>query len=171
MSGPKRIKDSLKDGAQIETILNIKHMSPSIGSASGLKMCFASLTKGLTALALQSFTTAHSLGVLPDLQSHLESYSPKTGEMTAKGILGMQGKAYRWVDERKEIADTFDQNGGFGGYSHHRIFEGVSDVYRLVDQETKLGDKPADHVLGVVEQIRKGLGTEDDTARKEVGKD
>lgn len=140
--------------------MNIKHMSSKIGSASGPKMCFASLTKDLTALAIDSFTTAHSLGVLPELQSHLETYSPKTGELTAKGILGMQLKAYRWVNEMKEIADTFDQDGGFRGHSDHRIFEGVSDIYRLIDQETGLGDKPADSVLGVVEKIEKALDDE-----------
>ena len=157
MSGSTRFRDELKDGAELETILNVNHIAPDIGSASGLKMCFASLTKGLTALAIQSFTTANSLGVLPELQSHLKAYSPKTGELTARGVIGMQKKAYRWVDEMKEIADTFDQDGDFAGSSHHRIFEGISDVYKMVDQKTDLGDKPADDVTGVVEQIHMGL--------------
>lgn len=76
-------------------------------------MCFASTTKGLTAIAIQSFTTAHALGVLDDLQAHLKDYSPKTGELAAKGLVGMPPKAYRWVDEMKEIAETFHTEGGF----------------------------------------------------------
>lgn len=83
------------------------------GPASGLKMCFASMTKGLTAIAIQSFTTAHTLGVLDDLQAHLKDHSPKTGELAAKGLVGMPPKAYRWVDEMKEIAETFHSEGGF----------------------------------------------------------
>ena len=51
-------------------------------------MCFASTTKGLTAIAIQSFTTAHRLGVLDELQQHLKEYSPKTGELAAKGLIG-----------------------------------------------------------------------------------
>ena len=157
MSGSTRIKDVLKDGAELETVLNVKHIAPDIGSASGLKMCFASLTKGLTALAIQSFTTANCLGVLPELQSHLEAYSPKTGELTVRGLMGMQKKAYRWVDEMREIADTFDKDGDFAGSSQHRIFEGIGDVYKVIAQKTNLGDKPADDVTEVVEQIHGGL--------------
>ena len=47
-----------------------------IGTASTLKSCFASLTKGFTALSILSFTTAHTANVLPHLQSHLEKFSP-----------------------------------------------------------------------------------------------
>ena len=157
MSGSGRVRDELPNGADLETILNIKHISPEIGAASGLKMCFASLTKGLTALAIQSFTTASNLNVLPELQSHLEAYSPKTGELTAKGIMGMQKKAYRWIDEMKEIADTFDEDGNFRGTSPHTVFEGISDVYRVIDQNTDLGHNPAGDINGVVEQIHRGL--------------
>ena len=60
-------------------------------------MCFASTTKGLTAIAIQSFTTANTLGVLDQLQLHLKEYSPKTGELAAKGLMGMPPKAYRYV--------------------------------------------------------------------------
>ena len=57
----------------------------------------------------------------------------------------------------KEIADTFDQDGGFAGSSQHRIFEGISDVYRLIDQKTQLGGQPADDINSVVGQIQSSL--------------
>ena len=100
-------------GHHLAKILNLKHIADTIGPASGLKMCFASTTKGLTAIAIQSFTTAHTLGVLDELQAHLKDYSPKTGELAAKGLVSMPPKAYRWVDEMKEIAETFHTEGGF----------------------------------------------------------
>lgn len=84
-------------------------------------MCFASTTKGLTAIAIQSFTTANKLGVLDDLQTHLKDYSPKTGDLAAKGLVNMPPKAYRWVDEMKEIAETFHTEGGFGELSFRSI--------------------------------------------------
>ena len=131
VSGPHKI-----DG-DLATTLNVTHVADTIGTASGLKMCFASMTKGLTAIAIQSFATAHKLGVLDQLQSHLKQYSPKTGELAAKGLVGMPPKAYRWVDEMKEIANTFHDNGGF----ERDMFNGVSEVYRLVADDTELGQE------------------------------
>lgn len=104
-------------------------------------MCFASTTKGLTAIAIQSFTTAHTLGVLDQLQAHLKDYSPKTGELVAKGLVGMPPKAYRWVEEMKEIAETFHIEGGF----ERDLFDGVSEVYRFVAHETDLGNEKTGH--------------------------
>ena len=123
----------------------MKQIADTIGPASGLKMCFASTTKGLTAIAIQSFTTANELGVLHELQAHLKDYSPKIGELAAKGIVGMPPKAYRWVDEMKEIAETFYTEGGF----ERDMFDGVSEVYRFVADETELGmEKTVDRKVG-----------------------
>ena len=122
-------------------------------------MCFASTTKGLTAIAIQAFTTAHALGVLEHLRAHLEDYSPGTGALAAKGLVGMPSKAYRWVDEMKEIAETFHTEGGF----EKDVFEGVSEVYRFVAHETDLGsEKTEDRKLGetpedVAGLVRRGL--------------
>ena len=135
VSGPYSLDSAPVSGPHLAQILNVKHIAPTIGPASGLKMCFASTTKGLTAIAIQSLTTAHRLGVLDQLRSHLEQYSPKTGELTAKGLVGMPPKAYRWVDEMKEIAETVSAEGGF----EKDIFSGVSEVYRFVADETELG--------------------------------
>lgn len=139
VSGPHSLDDGLAK------VLNVKHIASTIGPASGLKMCFASTTKGLTAIAIQSFTTAHTLGVLDDLRAHLKDYSPNTGELAAKGLVGMPPKAYRWVDEMKEIAETFHTEGGF----ERSMFDGVSEVYRFVADETDLGkEKTEDRRVG-----------------------
>ena len=139
LSGPTKLEKNLAN------VLNVTHIADSIGPASGLKMCFASTTKGFTAIAIQSFTTAARLGVLEQLQSHLKEYSPKTGDLAAKGLVGMPPKAYRWVDEMKEIADTFHDEGGF----EKDMFSGVSEVYRFVADETELGmEKTEDRKVG-----------------------
>ncbi|KAL9075962.1 MAG: hypothetical protein Q9161_001356 [Pseudevernia consocians] len=135
VSGPHSLDDAPTSGLHLAKVLNIKHIADTIGPASGLKMCFASTTKGLTAIAIQSFTTAHTLGVLDDLQAHLKDYSPNTGELAAKG----------WVDEMKEIAETFHTEGGF----ERDMFDGVSEVYRFVADETGLGkEKTEDRRVG-----------------------
>ena len=136
-SGPHALQDAPVSGNNLATKLNMKHIAPTIGSASGLKMCFASMNKGFCAIAIQAFTTANTLGVLPELQSHLKEYSPKTGEQANRGLVGMPPKAYRWVHEMVEIADTFSEEGGFD----KNMFIGASSVYKAVAEDTLLGEE------------------------------
>ncbi len=134
-SGPNRIGEADLGGKQLADLINIRHVAPGIGSASGLKMCFASVNKGLTALAVLSYTTAHNLGVLPELRSHLPEYSPLVGKAIEGGLPNMPPKAYRWVAEMQEIANTFHEVSGFG----KEMFEGARDIYELVADDTELG--------------------------------
>ncbi len=114
--------------------LGSKHISPAIGAASGLKMCFASMSKGFAAIATQSFTTAHRLGVLDDLRWALGD----AGLRRAEGaITGMPPKAYRWVREMEEISDTFAEEGGF----EPDLFRGCAGVFRTVAEDTVLGQE------------------------------
>jgi len=130
-------KNALDD--EISSILNLKHISDHIGPASALKACFASLTKGFTALSILSFTTASACGVLPELQAHLEEFNPM-GAAAAKGITNMPPKAYRWVDEMTQIGETFADQGGFAnGRGGQKVFDGVSEIYKFVAEGTELG--------------------------------
>ena len=141
VSGPHRLDEAPLSGHHLAGILNLKHIADTIGPASGLKMCFASMTKGLTAIAIQAFTTAYKIGVFEHLQSHLSEYSFRTGDLAAKGLVNMPPKAYRWVDEMREIARTFQDEGGF----QMGMFEGVSEVYRVVAEETDLGKEKTEN--------------------------
>ena len=156
VSGPHTLDDAPVSGPHLAKALNIKHIANAIGPASGLKMCFASTTKGLTAIAIQSFTTAHKLGVLDELQGHLKDYSPKTGELAARGLVGMPPKAYRWVDEMKEIAATFHTEAGF----EDSIFNGASEIYRFVADDTDLGkEKTENRTVGTTpEDVARLMG-------------
>lgn len=136
LSGPFKLSEARPGGPELAEVLNTQHVSDKIGGASGLKMCFASLTKGFTALAIQSFTTAHRLNVLPELAAHLERYSPKSLEMSGS-ITGMPPKAYRWVREMEEIGATFAEDGGFE--DEENIFNGIARTYELVANGTELG--------------------------------
>lgn len=108
LSGPHEIPDTALSAA-----LNVHHLDFQIGSATGLKMCFAGTTKGLVSLAIQSFTTAQELGVLGELREYMQKYNPSTLTLAEKGLVTMAPKAYRWVHEMTEIADTMAENGGF----------------------------------------------------------
>ncbi|KAE8446017.1 hypothetical protein EG329_012656 [Mollisiaceae sp. DMI_Dod_QoI] len=145
ISGPTRIpSDTLSQQ------LRIHHLNDTIGTATGLKMCFGMNTKGFTALAIQSFTTAHKLGVLPEMREYLKRDFPETLKAAEKGLTTMPPKAYRWVHEMLEMADTAAQDGGF----EKNLFEGVSEVYRAVAEDSDLGlEKPGARVRVSVERV------------------
>ncbi|KAI9756836.1 MAG: hypothetical protein M4579_003672 [Chaenotheca gracillima] len=157
VSGPYPLKDATPSGAHLATTLNMQHVGPEIGTASGLKMCFASLTKGFIGIATQSFSTAQRLGVLDELRAHLAEYSPALGKQAEQAVVKMPPKAYRWVREMAEIADTHRVDGGWAGDAAGKgtldeegrggksIFEGVEEVYRVVADETVLGDETTEN--------------------------
>ena len=130
----------------------MKHVNSTIGSATGLKMCFASLTKGFTALAIQSFTTAHNLGVLDSLKEHMETYNPAGLKIAERSLPDMCPKAYRWVHEMREIAETFEADGGFE--KEESSFRSVAEIYELVAEDTVLGEEKT-------EDRRRGKTAED----------
>ncbi|OAA61021.1 6-phosphogluconate dehydrogenase [Niveomyces insectorum RCEF 264] len=117
--------------------LNSRHLSDVIGSASGLKMCFAAMSKGYSAIAIQAFTTAHKLGVLADLQWALGALVPGRVKQTEGALTGMAPKAYRWVREMEEISDTFAEEAGF----EPDLFRGAAGVFRAVAEDTVLGQE------------------------------
>ncbi|KAF3937236.1 hypothetical protein ABW19_dt0209063 [Dactylella cylindrospora] len=149
LSGPTRLSltavNELDDATLVETeedegeilerILGVKWVGNEVGQASGVKMCFASLTKGLTALAIESFTTASSMGLLRPLQDQLAENAPLMHSFVNNAIVQMPPKAYRWVGEMEEIAETFHEEGGFD----KDIYLGTAEVFRTINEDTELG--------------------------------
>ncbi|KAF2083334.1 6-phosphogluconate dehydrogenase C-terminal domain-like protein [Saccharata proteae CBS 121410] len=158
LSGPHSLGAAPTSGRHLFETLNAKDLGDGIGSASGLKASFAALTKGFTGLAIQSFSTAARMGVLPQLQQHLAEFSPAIGELAGRGVIGMPSKAYRWVGEMEEIGNCFREEGGWGG--GESVFGGIAEVYRFVADETGLGSlegrRPAGEVVeGIVDGLEK----------------
>jgi 3-hydroxyisobutyrate dehydrogenase-like beta-hydroxyacid dehydrogenase len=133
--------------------LNMKIVGPKIGSASVLKLSFASLTKGLTALTILSFSTAQAEDVLPQLLEHLHEFSPRTGALSTGGITGMAPKAYRWVEEMRAIGEAFESEGHWDGVGSS-VYGAFAEVYRRVAEDTVLGEEK-------VGQRRRGQTAED----------
>jgi 3-hydroxyisobutyrate dehydrogenase-like beta-hydroxyacid dehydrogenase len=113
--------------------LLIRVMSERVGDASGVKMCYAAMTKGTTALAVELLVAARKLGVEQALEKELRESRNDVFEWQMKNIAGMPPKAYRWVPEMQEIARTFGELG-----LTPRMFEGATDVYAMV-AATSLG--------------------------------
>ena len=158
VSGPHSLS-SLPSGDRLVSVLNMRSISREVGAASGLKMCFAAISKGFTALATQSFSTAHRLGVAGELRSEMASLFPAHMANIEKNMPAMVPKAYRWVREMKEIAATMKEDGGWDS----EIFDGVAQVYRSVADDPVLGKektgkrKHGTSVEDVAESLADGL--------------
>ncbi|ORY10667.1 hypothetical protein BCR34DRAFT_566525 [Clohesyomyces aquaticus] len=157
LSGPHPLNKAIPSGAHLTETLNTRYLDDKIGSASGLKCCFASMAKGMIALSLQAFSTAESLGVLPHLQSYLKVYNVKGGELAERGIVGCPPKAYRWVDEMRQIGECFEVDGGWPEQA--RVFREIAGVYEELAKvvETRGGTEGMGDVHGAIAAIGDGL--------------
>jgi 3-hydroxyisobutyrate dehydrogenase-like beta-hydroxyacid dehydrogenase len=128
-SGPHEAVLGQLDGRGI----NVRQMGGEVGRASGIKMCYASLTKGTAALHAAVLTTAGSLGLSQELTAELEeSQSAKLGEM--QSVKSLSAKAFRWIGEMEEIAATYESAGVTPGFHL-----GAADVFRMI------ADSPIGH--------------------------
>ena len=115
--------------------LDVPVISDRIGDASAIKMCYAGLTKGFTALCMELVVAAEALGVREAL---FEEYRMSQEAMLKRmegGLPGMPSKSRRWVGEMEEIAATM---AGVG--LTPKFHEGAADIYRFVGG-TALADR------------------------------
>jgi 3-hydroxyisobutyrate dehydrogenase-like beta-hydroxyacid dehydrogenase len=107
--------------------IKVRIIGDKIGQASGIKMCYAALTKGSQALWITLLTAAEALGLSKELREELLfSQSAVYGRME-KMVPSVPVKARRWVGEMDEIASTFEQV-GLTPYFH----QAASQIFRLV---------------------------------------
>ena len=115
--------------------LDVPVVSERIGDASAVKMCYAGLTKGLTALCMELLVAAEALGVRRAL---LEEYRTSQAAMLQRmegGLPGMPPKSRRWVGEMEEIAATMDSVG-----LTPKFHQAAAEMYRFVGG-TSLADR------------------------------
>jgi len=113
--------------------LDVRPLGAEIGQASAMKMCYAALTKGLTALGTELLLAATEHDVVDALFGELGDSQPALLAWLAGSIPGMPAKSRRWVSEMLEIAATFEHASLSPGY--HRA---ASELYRWVG-DTPLG--------------------------------
>lgn len=123
VSGPSAaIMDEL-DGKGI----GVPNLGTEIGRASGIKMCYASMTKGTSALRVAMLTTARSLGLYDELIAELAHSQSGALAAMESGVPGLPANAGRWIGEMEEIAATFEA-AGVTPYFH----AGAADMFRLL---------------------------------------
>jgi len=107
--------------------LDVRVIGTEIGQASGIKMCYAAMTKGTSALQAQLLMAAELMGLSKELKDEFQNGLSAIYQRMERGLPGVPAKSRRWVSEMEEIEATF----GNLGLSPH-LFHGVADMYRLI---------------------------------------
>jgi 3-hydroxyisobutyrate dehydrogenase-like beta-hydroxyacid dehydrogenase len=120
--------------------LDIRLLGSEIGLGKGIKMVYAALTKGLTAISTQLLVAAWEMGLYDDLESlFVEKQSAQYNRMR-QAVPNMPHKARRWVSEMEEISRTFKDLG-----MTPNIYQGAADLYRFIGG-TRLAEETAETV-------------------------
>jgi len=106
-----------------------------IGHASALKMCYASLTKGSTALYAELMIAAKALGVEETLIAEFRQSQADRFTGIERSLPRVPVKARRFVGEMEEMAKMYDALG-----LTPNMFAGAAKVYDLIGS-TPLADR------------------------------
>ena len=104
--------------------IDLRAIDGPIGAASGVKMSYAGITKGTTAIAAAMLLGAARFGCAEALIAELSDSQPQMLARMRASIPGMYDNAYRWVDEMEEISDFLEQNP-----PSHDIYAAVARLY------------------------------------------
>ena len=129
----------------------VRNLGPEIGRASGIKMCYASMTKGTSALRVAMLMTAQSLGLYDELVEELAFSQQGALSAMDSGVPGLPANAGRWVGEMEEIAATFDAAG-----VTPRFHQGATEIFRLLASTPFADESPetVDRERSLAETIR-----------------
>ncbi len=127
------------EAAQFERLndfgLTVLKLEGEAGQASGIKMCYAAMTKGSWALYTQLLMAAEMMGLTEPLLAEFQSGQQAALQRMERTIPTVPPRSRRWVSEMEEIHDTFAELG-----MTPQLFEGVAEMYRFVGG-TPLGEE------------------------------
>jgi 3-hydroxyisobutyrate dehydrogenase-like beta-hydroxyacid dehydrogenase len=125
LSGPEAVSAAtIFSGSLIEPVV----LDERIGTASTFKVCYAAYNKGNAALMLLIRALADKEGMDPALMKEWGlSQPPGLQERSELQGRNFAPRAWRFVGEMEEIAETFEQHGLTGGF--HRA---AGEVYKAL---------------------------------------
>ncbi|MDE2844999.1 MAG: DUF1932 domain-containing protein [Chloroflexota bacterium] len=115
--------------------LTVIRLDGEVGQASGIKMCYAAMTKGSWALYSELLMAAELMGLTEPLLEEFRSGQSSVLQRMERTIPTVPPRSRRWVSEMEEIRDTFAHL----GMTPH-LFEGVAEMYRFIGS-TPLGEE------------------------------
>jgi 3-hydroxyisobutyrate dehydrogenase-like beta-hydroxyacid dehydrogenase len=104
--------------------VNVNVIEGPIGAASALKMSYAGITKGVTALGAMMMLAATRNGAAQGLRNEFERSQKALLPWFQRAIPAMYPKAYRFVGEMDEIADFVGDDP-----AARKLYEAISEFY------------------------------------------
>ncbi len=121
--------------------LSIRVMDGPIGAASAMKLSYAGITKGFTAIGSAMMLGATRGGTADALLQEMSESQPALLGWLRGSVTRMPPKAYRWVAEMEEIADFLD-----GDRPAQDMYRSIARFYEAIAaamDEPKAGDAVA----------------------------
>jgi putative dehydrogenase len=121
--------------------LDVRLLDGPAGNASALKMSYAGITKGMIAVATAMILGASRAGVADALQREMSESEVALLQTLSKRIPDMLPKAYRWVEEMRQIQGFVgpDAAGGL-------LYQGAAELFAHIAADRD-GDRAAAQAL------------------------
>jgi 3-hydroxyisobutyrate dehydrogenase-like beta-hydroxyacid dehydrogenase len=116
--------------------LDVRVLAGPLSAASALKMSYAGITKGVTALGAAMFLAAMRGGSADALLRELQSSQPALLKWLNSYISAMYPKAYRWVAEMEEISGFAGEHAASG-----ELYAAVAHFYDQIARDFAGGQK------------------------------
>jgi putative dehydrogenase len=123
LSGPAAAKVTILE----QYGLNMPVQPGPIGAASAMKMSYAGITKGFTALGAAMMLAATRAGTAEALKAELSSSQPALYGWLTRQMPRMYSKAYRWVAEMEEIAAFVGEDPAGA-----KFYQGAAELYERI---------------------------------------
>ena len=107
--------------------LNMPIQPGPIGAASAMKMSYAGITKGFTALGAAMMLAATRAGTADALKAELANSQPALYGWLTRQMPRMYSKAYRWVAEMEEIAAFVGEDPAAA-----KFYQGAAELYTRI---------------------------------------
>jgi 3-hydroxyisobutyrate dehydrogenase-like beta-hydroxyacid dehydrogenase len=151
-SGPHEAVLGELDGKGISVPL----MGGEAGRASAIKMCYAAVSKGTQALYTASLIAAESLGTYDEFIAEMELSQSETLKRM-QGVSVLSARAFRWIGEMEEIADTFAATGVTS-----KLHQGSAEMFQMIADSAIGHERPetVDRSRSLHDTIRLLAGSE-----------
>ncbi len=122
-SGP----EAAKFGALNEFGIKVNVIDGPVGAASALKMSYAGITKGITAVGSMMMLAATRAGVADKLRAELDRSHPAFVANFQRAVPDMFDKAYRFVGEMEEISDFAGED-----KAAQQLYQAIAEFYTRI---------------------------------------
>ena len=148
--------------------ITVKPIGKEVGRASGIKMCYAALTKGTSTLQAALLSAAESMNLTDELIAEFEFSQPDALRQMNNGISRLPPNAHRWIGEMLEIASTFEHLGVTPSFH-----QGAAEMYRLLSRTPYASEAPEnadqsrptrDTIRAVVDLLQPAIVAEEQAA-------